>query len=111
MLTLELARTLINTPRHLSQHPGGFVLTRARLDELVPIEPAAMDDRQVIDWDKDDLDALGFMEVDFLDLGLHSCIRRALQCLEADKGISHNLSTHTTEDPAHYTLTNGQTPQ
>ena len=63
-LTLELAKQLIGTPRHLSQHPGGFVLTLDRLDELVPVEPAAMDRRQVIEWDKDDIDALKFMKVD-----------------------------------------------
>ena len=68
-LTLELARQLIGTPRHLSQHPGGFVLTHDRLDDLVPIEPAAMEDRQVIEWDKDDIDALEFMKVDVLALG------------------------------------------
>ena len=68
-MTLDLARELIGTPRHLSQHPGGFVLTLDRLDELVPIEPAAMDDRQVIEWDKDDIDALKFMKVDVLGLG------------------------------------------
>jgi len=62
-LAMELARELIGTPRHLSQHPGGFVLTHDRLDELVPIEPAAMKDRQVIEWDKDDIDALKFMKV------------------------------------------------
>ena len=61
-----LARQLIGTPRHLSQHPGGFVLTQDRLDELVPIEPAAMENRQVIEWDKDDIDALKFMKVDVL---------------------------------------------
>src|SRR3546814_583839 len=104
MLTLELARTLINTPRHLSQHPGGFVLTRDRLDELVPIEPAAMDDRQVIEWDKDDIDALGFMKVDILALGMLSCMRRAFEFLEADKGISHDLSTIPAEDPATYAM-------
>jgi error-prone DNA polymerase len=82
MLTLELARLLINTPRHLSQHPGGFVLTRDRLDTLVPIEPAAMADRQVIEWDKDDIDALGFMKVDVLGLGMLSCLRRGLQQLK-----------------------------
>src|SRR5690606_19041337 len=69
-LALELARQLVGTPRHLSQHPGGFVLTRDRLDELVPIEPAAMEDRQVIEWDKDDIDALKFMKVDVLALGM-----------------------------------------
>ena len=63
-LALDLARQLIGAPRHLSQHPGGFVLTHDRLDDLVPIEPAAMADRQVIEWDKDDIDALKFMKVD-----------------------------------------------
>ena len=57
-LALDLARQLMGAPRHLSQHPGGFVLTHDRLDNLVPIEPAAMVDRQVIEWDKDDIDAL-----------------------------------------------------
>jgi error-prone DNA polymerase len=65
-LTLDLARQLKGAPRHLSQHPGGFVLTHDRLDELVPIEPAAMVDRQVIEWDKDDIDSLKFMKVDVL---------------------------------------------
>ena len=69
-LTLELARQLIGTPRHLSQHPGGFVLTQDRLDDLVPIEPAAMENRQVIEWDKDDIDALKFMKVDVLGLSM-----------------------------------------
>src|SRR3546814_17396412 len=72
MLTLELARTLINTPRHLSQHPGGFVLTRDRPDELVPIEPAAMDDRQVIEWDEDDIEASSFIKVAGYGHGMHS---------------------------------------
>src|SRR3546814_2721008 len=55
-LTLDLAQQLIGTPRHLSQHPGGFVLTQERLDDLEPIEPARMEDRQIIEWDKDDID-------------------------------------------------------
>ena len=63
-------------PRHLSQHPGGFVLTRDRLDDLVPIEPAAMSRRQVIEWDKDDIDALRFMKVDVLALGMLTCMKR-----------------------------------
>ncbi len=103
-LTLELARLLINTPRHLSQHPGGFVLTRDRLDELVPIEPAAMEDRQVIEWDKDDIDALGFMKVDVLALGMLSCMRRAFEFLEHHKGIKHDLATIPAEDPATYAM-------
>ena len=103
-LTLELARQLINTPRHLSQHPGGFVLTRDRLDELVPIEPAAMDDRQVIEWDKDDIDALGFMKVDVLGLGMLSCMRRAFEFMENDKGVTLDLATIPAEDPATYAM-------
>ncbi|WP_223252645.1 error-prone DNA polymerase family protein [Paracoccus mutanolyticus] len=77
-LTLALAAQLRGVPRHLSQHPGGFVLTEARLDDLVPIEPAAMEDRQIIEWDKDDIDALRFMKVDVLALGMLSCLRKAL---------------------------------
>ncbi|MEO6359386.1 MAG: PHP domain-containing protein, partial [Sphingomicrobium sp.] len=69
-LTLDLAQQLIGTPRHLSQHPGGFVLTRDRLDDLVPIEPAAMADRHVIEWEKDDIEELKFMKVDVLGLGM-----------------------------------------
>jgi len=103
-MTLDLARQLLNTPRHLSQHPGGFVLTRDRLDELVPIEPAAMDDRQVIEWDKDDIDALGFMKVDVLALGMLSCMRRAFEFLENDKGLRHDLATIPAEDPATYAM-------
>ncbi|ODN71757.1 Error-prone DNA polymerase [Methylobrevis pamukkalensis] len=76
-LTLELTRELTGFPRHLSQHPGGFVLTDDRLDDLVPIEPAAMENRQVIEWDKDDIDALKFMKVDVLGLGMLGCMRRA----------------------------------
>ena len=103
-LTLELARQLINTPRHLSQHPGGFVLTRDRLDELVPIEPAAMEDRQVIEWDKDDIDALGFMKVDVLALGMLSCMRRAFEFMANDKDVHLDLATIPAEDPATYAM-------
>ena len=84
-LTLNLARQLMGTPRHLSQHPGGFVLTLDRLDELVPIEPAAMDNRQVIEWDKDDIETLKFMKVDVLGLGMLGCMRRAFDLLRSSK--------------------------
>ncbi|MDH7640255.1 error-prone DNA polymerase [Sphingomonas oryzagri] len=103
-LTLELARLLLNTPRHLSQHPGGFVLTRDRLDEMVPIEPAAMEDRQVIEWDKDDIDLLGFMKVDVLALGMLSCMRRSFELLAEAKGIALDLATIPDEDPATYRM-------
>ena len=92
-LALDLARQLINAPRHLSQHPGGFVLTLDRLDELVPIEPAAMEKRQVIEWDKDDIDALKFMKVDVLGLGMLGCMRRAFDLVEKHKGQKLDLAT------------------
>src|SRR5690606_16087396 len=76
---LELASTLRGFPRHLSQHTGGFVIARDRLTRLVPVENAAMADRSVIQWDKDDLDALGLLKVDVLALGMLSAIRRALE--------------------------------
>jgi error-prone DNA polymerase len=96
--TLELARELYGAPRHLSQHPGGFVLTRERLDELVPIEPARMADRQVIEWDKDDIDALKFMKVDCLALGMMSCMKRGLDLLRQHKGLDLDLATIPAED-------------
>ncbi len=76
---LYLARALIGKPRHRSQHPGGFVLCRGPLSHLVPIEPASMPNRYVIQWDKDDLDALGILKVDVLGLGILTVIRRALK--------------------------------
>ena len=103
-LALELARALIGTPRHLSQHPGGFVLTRDRLDELVPIEPAAMADRQVIEWDKDDIDALKFMKVDCLALGMLSCMKRGFDLMSEHKGITLDLASIPTEDPRTYAM-------
>ncbi|SEI16180.1 error-prone DNA polymerase, DnaE-like [Rhizobium tibeticum] len=103
-LTLELARQLMGAPRHLSQHPGGFVLTRDRLDELVPIEPAAMVDRQVIEWDKDDIDILKFMKVDCLALGMLSCMKRGFDLLAEHKGINLDLATIPAEDPRTYAM-------
>jgi error-prone DNA polymerase len=103
-LALDLARELMGAPRHLSQHPGGFVLTRDRLDELVPIEPAAMKDRQVIEWDKDDIDALKFMKVDCLALGMLSCMKRGLDLLAEHKGIALDLATIPAEDPRTYAM-------
>lgn len=103
-LTLDLARQLMGAPRHLSQHPGGFVLTHDRLDELVPIEPAAMVDRQVIEWDKDDIDALKFMKVDVLALGMLSCMKRGLDLLADHKGINLDLASIPAEDPRTYAM-------
>ncbi|MBC9030797.1 error-prone DNA polymerase [Sphingomonas sp. JC676] len=103
-LTLRLARQLIGTPRHLSQHPGGFVLTQDRLDDLVPIEPARMEDRQIIEWDKDDIDALHFMKVDVLGLGMLGCMNRAFNLLEAHKGVKVGMADLQDDDPAVYAM-------
>ena len=103
-LTLELTRELIGFPRHLSQHPGGFVLTQDRLDELVPIEPARMPDRQIIEWDKDDIDILRFMKVDVLGLGMLGCMRRSFDLLSEHKGVDVDLATIPPEDPATYAM-------
>jgi error-prone DNA polymerase len=105
-LTLELTRQLIGTPRHLSQHPGGFVLTRDRLDDLVPIEPAAMVDRRVIEWEKDDLEELKIMKLDVLGLGMLGCMRRAFDLLRAHKGLDMNLWSDVLQedDPAVFAM-------
>lgn len=103
-LALEIARQLMGAPRHLSQHPGGFVLTHDRLDELVPIEPAAMVDRQVIEWDKDDIDALHFMKVDVLALGMLSCMKRGFDLLAEHKDVQLDLATIPAEDPRTYAM-------
>ena len=100
-LTLALTRQLVGTPRHLSQHPGGFVLTRDRLDDLVPIEPATMADRRVVEWEKDDLEELKIMKVDILGLGMLGCMRRAFDLLAAHKGRRLTLASPEmqTDDP------------
>jgi error-prone DNA polymerase len=90
---VHLADDLIGFPRHLSQHVGGFVLTRAPLDETVPIGNAAMDDRTFIEWDKDDIDTLGLMKVDVLALGMLSCLRRGLDLLKMHYGRDLTLAT------------------
>jgi error-prone DNA polymerase len=78
---LTLARELIGFPRHLSQHVGGFVITRGRLDEVVPIENAAMEERTCVEWDKDDLDAVGILKIDVLALGMLTCLQRGFDLL------------------------------
>ena len=103
-LALDLARQLMGAPRHLSQHPGGFVLTNDRLDDLVPIEPAAMVDRQVIEWDKDDIDALRFMKVDVLALGMLTCMKKGFDLLAEHKGVNVDLATIPAEDPRTYAM-------
>ncbi len=97
-LALELAKELIGTPRHLSQHPGGFVLTRDPLHDLVPIEPAAMEARHVIEWEKEDIEHLGFMKVDILGLGMLGCMRRAFDLLAAHKGVAMTMASDALQD-------------
>jgi len=92
-LTLELARQLIGTPRHLSQHPGGFVLTRDKLHHLIPVEPAAMVDRRVVEWEKLDIEELGFMKVDILGLGMLGCMRRTFDLLADHKRTQLTLAS------------------
>jgi error-prone DNA polymerase len=99
----SFARVLTGFPRHLSQHVGGFVITRSRLDEVVPIENAAMEDRTVIEWDKDDLDAVGLLKVDVLGLGMLSCLRRAFELLQTHYGVTRDLSMQD-EDTATYRM-------
>ena len=102
--TLGLARALIGFPRHLSQHVGGFVITRGRLDEVVPVANAAMAERTVVEWDKDDLDALGILKVDVLALGMLTAIRKAFDLVRAHRGIALDLATVPDADPAVYDM-------
>lgn len=103
-LAVHLMSELIGFPRHLSQHVGGFVIARGRLDELVPIENARMKERTVIQWEKDDIDELGMMKVDVLGLGMLSAIRRAFELLEHHHGQELTLATIPQEDPAVYVM-------
>ena len=99
-----LVDTLIGFPRHLSQHVGGFVISRGPLSRLVPIENAAMPDRSVIQWDKDDLEALGLLKVDVLALGMLSAIRRALDMISARRGTQFKMASIPSEDPEVYAM-------
>ena len=101
---LTLARTVLGFPRHLSQHVGGFVIARGLLEELVPVENASMPDRTVIQWDKDDLDALGLLKVDVLGLGMLTAIRRAFDLVHGCRGQRWTLATVPAEDPAVYDM-------
>ncbi|NBB51354.1 DNA polymerase III subunit alpha [Rhizobium sp. CRIBSB] len=101
---VTMATRLLGFPRHLSQHVGGFVLARGRLDELVPIGNAAMADRTFIEWDKDDIDALGLMKVDVLALGMLTCIRKGFDLIRAHTGQDWALHTLPAEDPAVYDM-------
>ena len=101
---LELAKSLIGFPRHLSQHVGGFVITKGPLEEVVPIGNAAMEDRTFVEWDKDDLDTLGILKVDVLALGMLSCIRRAFDLLRDHHGVDLGLATVPQNDAVVYDM-------
>ena len=102
--TLELAQELIGFPRHLSQHVGGFVITRGPLSDLCPVANAAMEGRTTIEWDKDDIDALGILKVDVLALGMLTCLHRGFDLLERHYGRPLTLATVPQEDPATYAM-------
>jgi error-prone DNA polymerase len=103
-MTLRLATELVGFPRHLSQHSGGFVITRERLDEVVPIMNAAMEDRTTIEWDKNDLDALGILKIDVLALGMLSALRRGLDFIDAHYGERLTLATIPAEEACVYAM-------
>ena len=102
--TIKLADQMIGMPRHLGQHVGGFILTETPLLETVPIGNGAMADRSFIEWDKDDIDALGILKVDVLALGMLTCIKKAFDMIEAHYGKSYDLATVPKEDPAVYDM-------
>lgn len=103
-LTFHLARQLLGFPRQLGTHPGGFVLTEDRLDQLVPLMPTAMDGRQIIVWDKDDIDVLRFMKVDVLGLGMLGCLRRGFELLHTVYQTRMDLASIPAEDPQTYRM-------
>jgi error-prone DNA polymerase len=103
-LAVELATELIEFPRHLSQHVGGYVLTQDRLDTYVPIGNAAMDDRTFIEWDKDDVDALNMMKVDVLALGMLTCIRKCFDLIDQHKDERFLLASVPQDDPKVYDM-------
>ena len=103
-LAVQLIGEIIGFPRHLSQHVGGFVITQGRLDELCPIENAAMEDRTVIEWDKDDIDALGLLKVDILALGMLTAIRKAFGLIADHRARHLTLANIPPEDPAVYDM-------
>jgi error-prone DNA polymerase len=103
-LAVELATELVEFPRHLSQHVGGYVLTQDRLDSYVPIGNAAMEDRTFIEWDKDDVDALNMMKVDVLALGMLTCIRKCFDLIEGHKGKRWELASIPQDDEGVYDM-------
>ncbi len=102
--TLLLTREIHGFPRHLGQHVGGLVITRGRLDAVVPIENASMEDRTVVQWDKDDLETLGMLKVDVLSLGMLSCIRKCFDLIRSYYGRTYDMTTIPQDDTATYDM-------
>ncbi len=103
-LALRMAEELIGFPRHLTQHSGGFVITRDRLDEVAPVMNAAMEERTTVEWDKDDLDALGLLKVDVLALGMLTALSKSLELLDQHYGQRLTLATIPPEEPQVYAM-------
>jgi error-prone DNA polymerase len=103
-LALKLAGELVGFPRHLTQHSGGFVIARDRLDEIAPIMNAAMDNRTIVEWDKDDLDALGILKIDVLALGMLTAMSKSLKLLEAHYGERLTLASIPSEEACVYAM-------
>src|SRR5688500_4650921 len=101
---IELSKQIQNFPRHLSIHPGGFLLGAEPVDTLVPIEPATMEDRTVIQWDKQDVEDLGLFKVDLLGLGTLTMVRKAFALIEQHEGTTLTMATVPAEDPPTYAM-------
>ena len=101
---MQRANEIMGFPRHLSQHVGGFVITRDRLDEMVPIVKTAMDERKMVEWDKDDLDAVKMLKVDVLALGMLTCLKRAFVLLDEHYGLNLTLDSMKKEDERVYDM-------
>ncbi|MBC8051311.1 MAG: error-prone DNA polymerase, partial [Chitinophagales bacterium] len=103
-MAVRLARELTGFPRHLSQHTGGFVITRGPLDEIIPIGNAAMEDRTMIEWNKDDLDDLGLLKIDVLALGMLTCVRKSFDLIKQHHRVSYSLASIPQDDEKTYDM-------
>jgi DNA polymerase III, alpha subunit len=107
---LVLAGQLVDFPHYLSQHPGGFVISERPLHTMVPVENAAMDQRTVIQWDKDDLEALGLLKVDVLALGMLTALRRTFDLVRRHRGLDYSMATLPPNDPKTFAMIARPTP-
>src|SRR5712672_197133 len=103
-LYLQLCREIAGLPRHLGQHSGGMIIARGRLDEIVPLEPASMPGRMVVQWDKDDCADLGIIKIDLLGLGMLAVLEQAIPMVRAHEGVTVDLAKLPDDDPAVYAM-------